>query len=128
MSSRYIVGIDLGTTNCALAIRDADASDDRARTEIQEILQLVAPGEVAPRALLPSFLYIPGEMDFPAGSVALPWAPDARVVVGELARARGAENAGRLVSSAKSWLSYAGASRTSATLPWQAPEEVERVS
>src|ERR1043165_4501051 len=103
-NSRYVVGLDLGTTNCALALRDADAADDAARTEVQEILQLVNPGEVARRPLLPSFLYIPGEMDFPAGSIALPWAPDAPVV-GELARARGAENAGRLVSSAKSWLS-----------------------
>src|SRR5262245_60661226 len=126
--SRYVIGIDLGTTNCALAVRDTDASDDHARTDVQEILQLVNPGEVASRPLLPSFLYIPGEMDFPADSIALPWARDARVVVGELARARGAENAGRLVSSAKSWLSYAGTSRTAPTLPWQAPEGVERVS
>src|SRR4051794_5395565 len=111
MTSPFVVGVDLGTTNCALAFRDAVASDQDVRTEVLDIPQLVSAGEVSPRPLLPSFLYIPGGMDFPAGSTALPWAPEAHLVVGELARTRGAENAGRLISSAKSWLSYAGAQR-----------------
>ena len=131
-NSRFIVGIDLGTTNCALAVADAAAIDDAAgqpaRIDVAEIPQLVMPGEVAPRPLLPSFLYVPGPHDFPAGSLALPWAPDPEYVVGELARRRGAENPGRLISSAKSWLSYGGAQRTGPILPWGAPDGVERIS
>jgi molecular chaperone DnaK (HSP70) len=73
VNSRYIVGIDLGTTNCAMAVRDASAPEDQARTAVLEIPQLVNPGEVAARPLLPSFLYIPGALDFPAGSTSLPW-------------------------------------------------------
>jgi Hsp70 protein len=124
---RYVVGVDLGTTNCALALHDLSAGDERA-IEVQPIAQLVEPNEVARRPLLPSFLYMPGDVDFPAGSTALPWDPQPRFVVGELARKRGAENAARLVGSAKSWLSYAGANRTAPILPWGQPEEVPRIS
>jgi len=128
LNSRFVVGIDLGTTNCALAVRDASAPDESGRIEVQEIAQLVNPGEVTARSLLPSFLYIPGELDFPAGSTALPWNPRPEFVVGELARKRGAENAARVVASAKSWLSYGGAQRTAPILPWGSPDEVHRMS
>ncbi len=128
MSDRFIVGIDLGTTNSALAWVDAAAPEDQARVHVEPIPQLVNPGEVAPLTLLPSFLYIPGELDFPAGSTALPWEPRPAHVVGELARRRGAENTARLVASAKSWLSYGGANRTAPILPWGSPEEVPHVS
>jgi molecular chaperone DnaK (HSP70) len=128
VTSRFIVGIDLGTTNCALALRDLSAADDQGRTELLEIPQLVNPAEVAGRPLLPSFLFIPGPVDFPAGSTSLPWDAAPPFVVGELARKRGGENAARLVASAKSWLSYGGARRTSPILPWAAPSEVERLS
>ena len=86
------------------------------------------PNEVAERTLLPSFLYIPGEFDFPKGSLALPWEPEPKLVIGELARKRGAESPNRLVASAKSWLSYAGVDRTAPILPWQAPAEVPKLS
>ncbi|HKF68505.1 MAG TPA: Hsp70 family protein, partial [Vicinamibacterales bacterium] len=132
--ARYSVGIDLGTTNCAVAYVDLTSDDgDVAETggiHDLTIPQLVNPGEVADRSLLPSFLYVAGEFDFPADSLRLPWKDDAaeRWVVGELARKRGAENPSRLVASAKSWLSYAGASRTSLILPWGAPAEVQKLS
>ena len=127
----FTVGIDLGTTNCALAASDLRA--ETASIEILPIPQLVEPGEIASPTLLPSFLYLAGEFDFPADSLRLPWpeaasAGDAHAIVGELARKRGAENPSRLVTSAKSWLSYAGASRTAPILPWGAPEEVPHVS
>ncbi len=127
MTAKYIVGIDLGTTNSALAHCDANTEED-SRIEICGIPQLVNPGEVAERTLLPSFLYIPGEFDFPKGSIALPWDPEPKLVVGELARKRGAESPNRLIASAKSWLSYAGVNRTAPILPWQAPEEVPKLS
>jgi Hsp70 protein len=127
LAAKYIVGIDLGTTNSALARCDAVAEEE-GRIEVRSIPQLVNPNEVAERTLLPSFIYIPSEFDFPKGSVALPWDPEPKLVIGELARKRGAESPNRLVASAKSWLSYAGVDRTAPILPWQAPEEVPKVS
>jgi len=126
--ARYSVGIDLGTTNSAMACADLTA-DEATAIEILGIPQLVNAGEVSEPSLLPSFLYVAGEFDFPADSLRLPWPDDsARQVVGELARKRGAENPSRLVASAKSWLSYAAASRTSPILPWGAPAEVPKLS
>jgi molecular chaperone DnaK (HSP70) len=128
LAAKYIVGIDLGTTNSALARCGATTGEEENRIELRGIPQLVNPNEVAERTLLPSFLYIPGEFDFPKGSLALPWEPEPTLVIGELARKRGAESPNRLVASAKSWLSYAGVSRTAPILPWQAPEEVPKLS
>jgi len=124
---RFIVGIDLGTTNCALADIDAEAGDQPPVT-VHGIAQLVNPGEIGEPELLPSFLFLPGPQDFAAGATALPWDENADVVAGELARKRGAENPSRLVSSAKSWLSHPGVDRTDAILPWQATEDVPRLS
>lgn len=128
MASQYIVGIDLGTTNSALARCDANGDEKEGRIEVSGIPQLVNPNEVAERTLLPSFLYIPGEFDFPKSSLALPWETELKFVIGELARKRGAESPNRLIASAKSWLSYAGVDRTAPILPWQAPEEVPKLS
>jgi len=128
LGAKYIVGIDLGTTNSALARCDATAAEEESRIEVLNIPQLVNPNEVTERTLLPSFLYIPGEFDFPKGSLALPWEPEPKLVIGELARKRGAESPNRMVSSAKSWLSYGAVDRTAPILPWQAPEEVPKLS
>jgi hypothetical protein len=129
LAAKYIVGIDLGTTNSALARCDSAAEDDApSRIEVLGIPQLVNPNEVSERMLLPSFLYLPGEFDFPKGSIALPWDPEPKAVVGELARKRGSESPNRLIASAKSWLSYAAVNRTAPILPWQAPEEVPKLS
>ena len=128
MSAKHIVGIDLGTTNSALASTDAAPPDEAERIEVEPVPQLVNPNEIADRTLLPSFIYVPGELDFPKGSLALPWEQEPKFVVGELARKRGAESPGRLVASAKSWLSYAAVDRTAEILPWQAPEEVPKIS
>jgi len=128
LAAKYIVGIDLGTTNSALARCDTTTVEENSQIEVRSIPQLVEPNEVAERTLLPSFLYIPGEFDFPEGSLALPWEPEPKFVVGELARKRGAESPNRLVASAKSWLSYASVDRTAPILPWQTPEEVPKLS
>ncbi len=128
MAAKYIVGIDLGTTNSALARCEATVGEEESRIEVHSVPQLVNPNEVADRTLLPSFIYVPGEFDFPGGSTALPWEPEPKLVIGELARKRGAESPNRLVASAKSWLSYSGVDRTAPILPWQAPEEVPRLS
>lgn len=123
---KYVIGIDLGTTNSALAYASLDA--DPARVEPMTIPQLVNPGEVRDENLLPSFLYVPGANEFPAGTLTVPWSESPRFVTGSLARKRGSENAGRLVASAKSWLSHAGVDRTAPILPANAPEGVPRIS
>src|SRR5262245_35649656 len=127
--TRYLVGIDLGTTNSALAYVDLTRSRSAA-PEIQTfpIPQLVAPGELKARPLLPSFLYLPGPHDLPTGSVALPWDAGRAYAVGEFARNHGAKVPGRLVTSAKSWLCHAGVDRSAALLPWSAPPDVPRIS
>ena len=84
MAPRFIVGIDLGTTNCAIAAVNADAGEEGPSIEVREVPQLVNPHEVAARALRPSFLYLPSEVDFPAGSLALPWTNGRPGIVGEL--------------------------------------------
>ena len=129
--TRYSIGIDLGTTNCALAYVEAageGAAGDGAEVRVAPIPQLVSANEVAAEFLLPSFLYIPGERDFPPGSIALPWDDKPRYVTGKLAQRRGAEISSRLVSSAKSWLSYSSVDRTAAMLPWKAAEGLARIS
>ena len=136
---RYSVGIDLGTSNTVLAYAETGSTADRGSPEIRVfgIEQLVSPGEVAARPLLPSVRYhaAPGELS--AGDLQLAWSkpdrsnagPDAQpVVVGRLARLLGAQVPGRLVASAKSWLSHASVDRVAPILPWGAPDDVRKVS
>lgn len=128
--SRYLVGIDLGTTNIALAYVDTSekvtATGPKLRTF--SIPQLVAAGQPGEQPLLPSFLYLPSSHDLPPGSTALPWNPNANEVIGLFARVHGAKVPGRLVSSAKSWLCHAGVDRTTPLLPWGAPPDVSKLS
>jgi Ethanolamine utilization protein EutJ (predicted chaperonin) len=131
LEPKYVIGIDLGTTNSALAYAEVKPDADPfapANVQLLAIPQLENPSEVRDEALLPSFLYLPGPADFPAGTTSLPWDPDRNYVVGRLAQKRGVENAGRLVASAKSWLSHSGVDRTSPLLPFRAPEGVEKIS
>jgi molecular chaperone DnaK (HSP70) len=111
--SKPIVGIDLGTTNCAVAV----VEDEQVKP--LGIPQWVNAAEYRAEALLPSFVYLPALNEFPE----LP-----RQLVGDLARKRGAETQGRLVASAKSWLSYAGVDRSSRFLPMGAVEGIPKLS
>jgi molecular chaperone DnaK (HSP70) len=124
--ARYVVGIDLGTTNSALAFVDTSAGE-KAAIELFPVPQVVAPGQVAPRATLPSYLYLPAPADATA-QLALPWDKAPTAVAGDYARARGAEVPARLVSSAKSWLCHPTVDRTAAVLPWGAAEDTTKLS
>jgi molecular chaperone DnaK (HSP70) len=127
--SQYVIGIDLGTTNSALAYAAFTAADDgQPNVQLFQVPQLVNPGEVAPLDLLPSSLYIPGTNEFVEGSLALPWNDHPPYITGQLARARGVENASRLVASAKSWLSHQNADPTQPLLPLSAPEGIQKIS
>jgi molecular chaperone DnaK (HSP70) len=126
---QYIIGIDLGTTNSALAFAPANAPEgEKTEVQILGIPQLVNAGEVAPLDLLPSSLYIPGPNEFVEGTLALPWHGRPEYIVGRLARTRGVENANRLVSSAKSWLSNQSADPAQPLLPLNAPEGINKIS
>jgi hypothetical protein len=125
--SKYIVGIDLGTTNSALSFVELTESP-RTTQQILSIPQLTAEGTVEERSVLPSFLYLPNPEEFAPGSLALPWDKGANFIAGEFARSHGLKVPTRLIVSAKSWLSHAGVDRTAALLPWDAPPDVSRVS
>ncbi|WP_349607190.1 MULTISPECIES: Hsp70 family protein [Cupriavidus] len=126
---QYVVGIDLGTSNTVVAYAKAGSDDIR----VFDIDQLVSPGEVAARPLLPSVRYhaAPGELS--GDDLQLPWQSAAsaaarRTVFGRLAATLGAQVPGRLVASAKSWLSHASVDRTAAILPWGGHDEVDKIS
>jgi hypothetical protein len=122
------VGIDLGTTNSALAYADTGAAGKELALQLLPIPQVTHAGQVDPRPLLPSFLYLPGAAELPAGSLKLPWDANRDYAVGEFARTHGSQVPTRLVSSAKSWLCHPGIDRRSGVLPWKAPENSRRVS
>ena len=127
MSKRYIVGIDLGTSNTAIAY----AAPGRQEIELFEIEQLVAPGQVAARPLLPSVRYHPAAGEIPPAELQLPWPQAAGgepLLIGRLALELGAQVPGRLVSSAKSWLSHAAVDRLAPILPWGTDDAVSKVS
>ncbi len=127
----FLVGIDLGTTNTVVAY--ANAADAQASIQLFAIEQLLAPGEVGARSLLPSVRYHPAPGELAAGDLTLPWPQDdvtsaQHPVLGALARQLGAQVPGRLVSSAKSWLSHANVDRQAPILPWGADADVAKVS
>ena len=93
--SQFIIGIDLGTTNSALAFAPLDSSAKEPDVSLFPVPQLANPSEVADFDLLPSSLYLPGEKEFVEGALALPWNGQPSYIVGRFARLRGVENAGR---------------------------------
>ncbi len=109
-----ILGIDLGTTNSAMAV----AGDDEPAHSV-EVTQVVGPGETAERPTLPSFLLLPTENEVTAAQLQLPWSGPLKYAVGTFARERGAELPHRLVSSAKSWLCNPSIDRTAQVLPFR---------
>ncbi|MDB5333703.1 MAG: Chaperone protein DnaK [Phycisphaerales bacterium] len=125
--SRFLIGIDLGTTNSAVAYVDTTSRTWEVRD--LELPQLVAAGTVEGRQTLPSFHYEAAAGEFAPGALRLPWsADDPKIAVGAFARDHGAAVPGRLVVSAKSWLSHSGVDRTAGLLPWHGAADTERLS
>ncbi|MCP4108817.1 MAG: hsp70 family protein [Desulfobacteraceae bacterium] len=127
---RYIIGIDLGTTNSAVSFVDlqAEYSDRSKSIKIFKVPQLTGAGEFSGLPVLPSFLYIPGTYDISKEAVSIPWQTDEDNFVGAFARDHGAKVPARLVSSAKSWLCHSNADRRAKILPWGSGDEVYKVS
>ena len=113
--SRFIVGIDLGTTNIAVSYIDTETP---AVVKSFELKQLTHLGEVSPQKLLPSFCFLPNAALFPENSFKLPWSDSSDVVCGVLARDVGCEYPDAFISSAKSWLCHGGVDRREGILPW----------
>jgi hypothetical protein len=117
--SRYVIGIDLGTTNSAVAYAERRRGGDPLAPALRvfEVPQLVAPGDVQPRPVLPSFLYLADAHERASGTLAPDWNSGADPV-GAYARDHGALVPSRQVASAKSWLAYGGVDRTAPILPF----------
>ncbi len=125
----YVIGIDLGTTNCAvsyvdLALLKADESSKGKNIEKKSLIkvfnvpQLTGHGEFTRIPILPSFLYIPGDYDISSKVLKHPWKKDQDLFAGSFARDHGSKIPSRLVSSAKSWLCNQKADRKAKILPW----------
>lgn len=131
--SRYVVGIDLGTTNSAVCFVDTETTPLEIRTF--PIPQWIAANLLESRETLPSFYYFPAEGEFPEiaaqkclSASSKKTTAKERFVVGVLARDHGAKVPDRMISSAKSWLSHSGVDRTAPLLPWRLGEDAEKIS
>jgi molecular chaperone DnaK (HSP70) len=128
----YLVGIDLGTTHTVVAF--ANAEKTQQEIQLLQIEQLIAPGQVAARPLLPSVRYHPAPGELSAADIAFPsyrselLSSDEAPVIGEAARLLGAKSKGRFVTSAKSWLSHPSVDHSAEILPWGSSDEISKVS
>lgn len=133
-SPRFLVGIDLGTTNTVVAYCEITDKLEQSEVSLFDIDQLIGPGEVVRKPLLPSFRYHPAVGQISPSDLTLPWENEpvsgdiSNVIVGEWARELGAKVEGRQVSSAKSWLSHQAVDRSSDILPWAGAQDVDKVS
>ena len=126
MTAKYVVGIDLGTTNSALAYAPLDA--EQPEVKLLPVPQLVAPAVVENRNLLPSFLYLANKQEAASGAYDLPWSKDREFAVGEMARRQAAELPDRTVGAAKSWLGHSRVDRHQAILPWGSADDTPKIS
>lgn len=125
-ASRFVVGLDLGTTNSAMAYVDTTLRPHRIQTFA--VPQVIAPGHIEARETLPSFHYEPAQQEFALDALRLPWSSKWNAIVGHFARDHGTLVPGRMIASAKSWLCHNGIDRTANLLPWQGADDVERLS
>lgn len=127
MSDEFSLGIDLGTSNSAVAIAEAGGGEPT----IIPIPQVVAPNQLDELPVLPSALYLAHPQEFSAAAVSPPWQSEPSGVpniVGQFARDHGALVPDRLVTSAKSWLSNAQVDARTALLPWASTVVDEKLS
>jgi len=126
MTAKYVVGIDLGTTNSVIAY--AELGSDQSDVRLLEIPQLVAPNTLETQTSLPSFLYLATESESQGGGLDVPWQENRNFAVGQMARRQSADVPDRTVGAAKSWLSHHKIDRRQPILPWNSPADIEKVS
>lgn len=126
MTAKFVLGIDLGTTNSVLSYASLDA--EAVEVKLFDIPQLVAAGTTESRTALPSFTYLATEQEASDGTLNLPWTASRSFAVGEYARGRAAEAPDRTVGAAKSWLCHQRVDRRQPILPWNAPDDVGKIS
>jgi len=126
MNHRFSLGIDLGTSNSAIALTDLESDS----SEIVEVTQILGPGKVGEKPTLPSALYIPHRDEFPADAFPLPWGDGAgkSTIIGTFARDHGALVPDRLITSAKSWLSNPHIDPRQHVLPWRSEIDETKLS
>lgn len=124
MQQRFSLGIDLGTSNSAVALSEVDND----QTNIIDVTQVLGPNQIGEKPTLPSALYIPHPDEFPEGAFPLPWPSDPRSIIGLFARDHGALVPDRLVTSAKSWLSNPHIDPRQRSLPWKSEISEEKLS
>lgn len=127
--SRYAIGIDLGTTHSVLSYLDTEnpQGDANPISQVLPLEQLSQAGQTQALNQLPSFIYQAHEQELDKQQLALPWEQPEHIV-GMLARELGSKTPIRLVNSAKSWLCHGGVNRHEDILPFNSPEEVEKIS
>lgn len=123
---RFVVGIDLGTTNSCVAY--VDLQSPQLPVQNFRIPQVVEAGLVQEQWTLPSFCYLASSGEFPAGALQLPWKENPELFVGTFARDRGAKVPTKLIASAKSWLCHSAANRREAILPFEAADDSRKMS
>jgi len=126
MTHRFSLGIDLGTSNSAIALSRIESES----TQIVEITQALGPNRVGEKPTLPSALYLPHPDEFPEGAFPLPWRAAWRgdPIIGHFARDHGALAPDRLITSAKSWLSNPHVDPRQRVLPWKSEIKEEKRS
>lgn len=126
---RYIIGIDLGTTNSCIA--SIDTENPRLSIQSFKIPQISGQGMIEALPTLPSFCYLTAPNEWPAGSLNLPWEGQSHCsdyFVGSFAQKQGAKVPTRLVQSAKSWLCHGAVNRNDKLLPFEAPDPSGKIS
>jgi len=126
MSTRFSLGIDLGTTNSAIALTDLETD----QTEVLEVTQILGPNQIGEKPTLPSALYIPHRDEFPENSFPLPWEKGIGdvTVTGHFAREHGVLIPDRLITSSKSWLTNPHIDPRHRSLPWRSDIQDEKLS
>ncbi len=125
MAEKYIIGIDMGTTNSAVTYKTIE-EDDEIHT--LNIPQFVEHGQYEDKVLMPSFLYIPNEAEITLDDITLPWQTDTNIIVGEFAKSKAQSTPNRSITSVKSWLCQPTIDKRKGLLPYQAAEGVEKIS
>lgn len=121
---KYIIGIDLGTTNCTMAY----AACGEESINQYSIPQITASGVQGEHLSLPSFVYLPLHEELKSKVAGIEWDPTRKYCVGVFARERGSELSDRMIASAKSWLCHSGIDRREKLLPVAAEDASIKMS